>query len=221
MGIVSLNTILRKAMLATFVCPWNWTVFRAEVEIGVEGRGRAPSPQPSPASGRGGCPACSGSSAPTCRSGPCPRFRAQGALLHAVRESADLIRESRRSFRPSRTRSAPAIRVGTASRRSELAREHTSLRCSFTSKNQASPRPYEEAICLPPPSLADSPHSMVGDGCVDGVGAASADADGADAIGICGGLGQPLHPPRPLSYICLAPLPVPWILSMFSPGGGP
>jgi len=59
MGIASLNTILRKAMLAhagadfvldgacpergqsrtesapTFVCPWNWTVFRAEVEIGA------------------------------------------------------------------------------------------------------------------------------------------------------------------------------------------
>ena len=67
----------------------------------------------------------------------------------------------------------------------------------------------------------DVAHSMVGDGCVDGVGAASADADGADAIGICGGLGQPLHPPRLPSYICLAPLPVPWILSMFSPGGGP
>jgi len=47
----------------------------------------------------------------TCRSGPCPRYRAQGALLHGDdcgwgRVGADLIREARRRFRPSRTRSA-------------------------------------------------------------------------------------------------------------------
>ena len=48
---------------------------------------------------------------PTTCSGPCPRYRAQGALLHGDdcgwgRVGADLIREARRRFRPSRTRSA-------------------------------------------------------------------------------------------------------------------
>ena len=48
----------------------------------------------------------------TCRSGPCPRFRAQGALLQGNvvgggGVGADLIRESRRNLRLSRTESAP------------------------------------------------------------------------------------------------------------------